>query len=834
MQPERCHVEGKPYVGGVAFDRFYSMLEFAMRSMCMRVAVVLVGALLAGRAAAATYDWSNGAGGAFATATNWSPAGVPTSIDTARLSLDSTYTITFSNLATVNTLVQTLGDVTFDLNSATFRTTNTSSNILGAAGVTTTLRVTDGSFRPSNLILANVANSTSNLVLDTDSGTVVGTGTFYVGSIGTGNLTVQNGATLSTSSGAALAVNTNSIGNATVTGFGSNWTIGTAALRVGSLGNGALNITNGANVAAAGLEVGEFLNSTGTMSLSGLDAMFTTAGTANIGGTSATQTAASATLNIEGGAVVNFSGTTNFRTRATVNLDGGVLNLSTVNVTNGAKFNWSSGTVNFANGSAVTNNLLDFLLTGSHTLGSNRTLSATAGTMTLNTTLALNSGRIASEIVMVNQNLNFTGFSSMTASQSIFISPGVTVELNDFSRLATASGLQLFGGILALNGSFAKVDGPVTNTSGVITGVGRFTGGISNTTSGILRVESGDHLIIDGASNSNSGTIELSEGTVEYTQALANAATGVISGRGVFRGSSATPGGTGLNNVGTLAFSAGTTDIFGDVNNSATGKIIAAGASVVTFFDDVIHNGVEIRTNAGSRSVFFGSVSGAGPFTGTGDVEFNGDIKPGNSPANVSFGGNVTIGPTAGLDIELAGPTKGSGYDSLTISGAAALSGALDVVLLDDFAPSAGQAFEILKATGGIDGAFSAQHLPALSGGLHLDLVYGANAVNLFVGGVAGDYNLDGTVDSADFIAWRKEQGRTGSALAADGNHDGAVDSGDYEVWRANFGKTAASGVAFATAAAAPEPGLLITAFCAIALASAARPNRPREAQAAA
>ncbi len=54
-----------------------------------------------------------------------------------------------------------------------------------------------------------------------------------------------------------------------------------------------------------------------------------------------------------------------------------------------------------------------------------------------------------------------------------------------------------------------------------------------------------------------------------------------------------------------------------------------------------------------------------------------------------------------------------------------------------------------------------------------------------------GDYNLDGSVDTADFVLWRKLEGSTD--LRADGNRDGRVDKADHEVWKAHLGTSAAT-----------------------------------------
>ncbi len=778
------------------------------------LALMLLGVCSTNLAVGATFDWSNTLGGTFSTAANWTPAGGPPgSGDTARFSLPNTYTVTFSNSPFLNGLTQTQGVVTLNLNNATLQFSNPISNGMGAAGLTSTLHVTDGNFRPGNFAVGAVATSTGNLFLDAESNTRTTSGAFYVGSIGTGNLWLQSGAILLTSDGAGLGINSGAIGTATVAGTDSTWTITNSPLLVGSSGTGTLNILAGGSVSASSLEVGENLASVGTISLSGNLAAFTTAGLANIGGTLVAEPASSATLNVGTGATMSLNGTTNLRTNAKVNLTGGTLNLNILNITTGAAVNWSAGTVNFATAPAITSSVLDTFLAGTHTLGPNRTLSATAGTFNLTTALDLTGGNISVPTLDINANMDLAAFSSVTATNTVTLETGATVQLRNFATLGATTSVTNNGGTLLLGGPLANVTGLTTNTAGYIQGTGRFTAGLNNGAGGTIRAESDDHLIIDTVGRTNLGTIELAGGTVEYSQSLTNQAGGTISGRGVFRGSSAAPGGTGLTNNGVASFSAGISDIFGDVNNTGSGKIVAAGASTVTFYDDVINNG-DIRTVTGSRSVFFGSVTGAGTFTGGGTVELEGDLKPGNSPANVTFGGNVEIGATAGLDIELAGTTKGAQYDSLTIAGTVSLGGTLNASLIDGFIPSSGQAFEILTAAGGINGTFDTTNLPALAGGLFFDLDYMPNAISLSVVGILGDFNLSGTVDSADYVVWRKG---LGAVYTPD----------DYFVWRAHFGQSAGSGSGAATSgsAAIPEPTSLVLLLLASAFAVLCRPQ---------
>ena len=60
--------------------------------------------------------------------------------------------------------------------------------------------------------------------------------------------------------------------------------------------------------------------------------------------------------------------------------------------------------------------------------------------------------------------------------------------------------------------------------------------------------------------------------------------------------------------------------------------------------------------------------------------------------------------------------------------------------------------------------------------------------------GLTGDYNGDGQVDSADYLAWRKNIGKSGIGLPADGSGNGSIADEDYEVWRRNFERLSGAG----------------------------------------
>jgi hypothetical protein len=92
------------------------------------------------------------------------------------------------------------------------------------------------------------------------------------------------------------------------------------------------------------------------------------------------------------------------------------------------------------------------------------------------------------------------------------------------------------------------------------------------------------------------------------------------------------------------------------------------------------------------------------------------------------------------------------------------------------------------------------------------------------------DFNGDNTVDSADWMLWRKNFGLTSGATHAQGdaNGDGTVDAADIIVWRAQFGTSPGAGSAFVLAqsggepASEPQPDIAIASSASVATPAAA------------
>lgn len=101
-----------------------------------------------------------------------------------------------------------------------------------------------------------------------------------------------------------------------------------------------------------------------------------------------------------------------------------------------------------------------------------------------------------------------------------------------------------------------------------------------------------------------------------------------------------------------------------------------------------------------------------------------------------------------------------------------------------------------------------------------------AGVIQLAEVGAAGDFNLDGSVDGADYLAWQRSFGSSVAVAGAgaDGNRNGVVDAGDLAVWKSNFG-LAGSDAATATV---PEPASYVVASTLLSLGFFSRRLRSR------
>lgn len=175
------------------------------------------------------------------------------------------------------------------------------------------------------------------------------------------------------------------------------------------------------------------------------------------------------------------------------------------------------------------------------------------------------------------------------------------------------------------------------------------------------------------------------------------------------------------------------------------------------------------------------------------------------SDANIA--GDLLLEEGATLLIELNGA-------KLIVDGATDLGGATLVVSAP--APiAAGETFDLFNWADA-SGTFGDFQLPALENNAAW-VTSNLSTTGELTAVIAGDFNGDGSVDAADYTAWRDHQGIGVTAWSTgDANGDGAVDSADHSLWIDNFGAAVAAN-------AIPEPASIAAAILAIAMVASHR-----------
>lgn len=129
-----------------------------------------------------------------------------------------------------------------------------------------------------------------------------------------------------------------------------------------------------------------------------------------------------------------------------------------------------------------------------------------------------------------------------------------------------------------------------------------------------------------------------------------------------------------------------------------------------------------------------GTLSGGGKIEG--NVGNSGKVAPGESPGKMTITGDFSQSPDGELDLEVAGPRQGVGYDWLAIGGSAYLGGTLNVEFIGGYTPRLHKSFDVLTFGGRHGSEFGTVNITGLGSEYHIDTIYTAGGVSLLVAAV--------------------------------------------------------------------------------------------------
>jgi hypothetical protein len=425
---------------------------------------------------------------------------------------------------------------------------------------------------------------------------------------------------------------------------------------------------------------------------------------------------------------------------------------------------FSSVTQTLSNSGAWANSGT-FRITGSTASGmSGAAYFSNSGTLTNTGTLTnvdgtvRNYGRLVNDGTISNTSSNYIGewgrfinyagstlFNTGTLSTNHVVDNAGTItntgtisssyQLNNLAggTLASAAGAALKGalynyGTVSNAGRVESIDNSgvfdnlagATQTQGMLVNRGTFTNAAGASLGSYLELTN-----TAGATLVNHGTLNYWH-SEWWSSATTNAGTlindGVIVNNRTFRNT-----GT-LVNEGTLSGNGSFLQMAGSTANT--------GSFIQTSID--IQGGGFIQRAGSLRA---DRLDNAAAFAGAGTLQVGrfsnaGSVTPGDSGfAALVVDGSYVQSGNGRLALDIGGVDAGTSYDTLSVTGTAALAGVLDVAL--GFAPQAGTRFGVLHADGGLSGSFDSLTLPALSGGLAWRVEYAATDVWLQVAATA-------------------------------------------------------------------------------------------------
>ena len=634
---------------------------------------------------------------------------------------------------------------------------------------------------------------------------VDGSASMGAGYAGTGTMTISDDVDIASTSG-HIGYQSGSTGTVAVDGPGSTWT-NSFRLYVGHTGNGTLNITGGGAVSSYGGSIGYESGSTGTVTVDGSGSMWTNSASLRVG------SYGNGTLNITGGGEVSVTHET------WVAIEPG-----------------SSGELHFDGGTLTTGGLLC-------------ALDDFSGTGTIYT------GGLVSDVDLV--------FDAMHGLNKTFVineNPGqdITVHLNVHGSGAMGAGC-------AGTSTMSISDGvKVPSTNGYIGfkpgSIGAVTvGGAGSRWTNSYSLEVGTYgsgaLSITGG-----GAVSNSNGYIGYEYD----STGIVTVEGI--GSTWINSGllaVGIYGSGTLNITGGGVvsntvgDVGRDPGSSGTVTVDGIGSTWINSDDlSVGHlgNGTLSIINGGTVSnsdCIIGGRRATGVVTvdGTGSTwTNNGDLcvgYPDSGTLNITDGGLVSVGGALTIDDYM----DGDSFIYMATSGMLALaSDEFGDDSLDDF-------LDLVDGTDAIrywdTGLTAWTDITNATYGDDYTLEYlttgnlaGYTVLTVLTPEPGADFDTDGDVDGADFLAWQRGESPLPSsdfdlnawkesfaALSGDFDADGDTDGADFLAWQRGqspdplspsdlsdwqtyFGFTASSSATTnATNTAVPEPTGMVLWF---------------------
>jgi cell division septation protein DedD len=285
------------------------------------------------------------------------------------------------------------------------------------------------------------------------------------------------------------------------------------------------------------------------------------------------------------------------------------------------------------------------------------------------------------------------------------------------------------------NGTIKATNGGVLGLySGLIdqTGGGSF---LADGTNSIVQLGGGGVATIVGGTlnTTNNGIIQVTPGGVGaiLTSSTNNGAIQIPAGNNPLA-----VNGTGLTNNGTILVNTTAANSTATMRFDADGTL--GGAGSVTL-NGIIGTSNVANLDCNGHNITNGSshtIKGNGDILGNGGtLTNNGTLAPGKSAGQLNVTGNLTLGSTSNLAMEVGGTTPATQYDVLNKSGALTLNGTLTLRFINSFTAAASDTFTIVTTQAALSGAFtnvaSGQRLNTADGVGSFIVTYSGNNIVL-------------------------------------------------------------------------------------------------------